>query len=334
MALLLALGPSLPSAHAAVTFPSDLFGIPKLADQIRSPIGLKLRDMRKAFGTQAHSANIVDFVGANGVKTSSVQYLRTLDAAKTKRLEETRIGAADDTALISESIVTEGVKLEYSDPAQRAYLDGSPDYGLLPNENLKMVTVRIGASEAIRFVSRRSTDLNTVRTEVFYGGATVLTVTDTLANNGTERSLEYFMPGNRYRVGGLGSYFTGSSSQPHTCRMVGVQSIIGADLRLSCDEKPLNTYAQFSQSLSDYVYTPLFANTIQPLIAQIVKDRFPTVVRPPNLATSGKMYTDILNILALLDSQRSNPNVLNAISTLRGYVSLIQDGTVEIKDSR
>jgi hypothetical protein len=321
-------------AYGAVTFPADLFGVERLADQIRSPIGLKIRDMRKAFGTRAQSSNAVDFVDANGSKSTGIRYVRTLNAAKTKRFEEAKILNVDETPLIVESISTEGTNLDYSDPAQRAYFDGPHAYSLLPNENLKTITLRIGYSEAFRFKSSRSSDRNTSRTEIFFGGTLVLTVVDVLANNGTERILEYRISGERFSVGGLGSFYSFWARPAHVCRIVGVQTIIGENFQMSCDGKRMNTYAEFSQTLSDHVFSPLFAYTAQPLITQILRDRFPIVQRPPNLATSGKMYSDILNILALLDPHRTTPAVLTVISTLRGYVSLIQDGTIEIRDNR
>jgi hypothetical protein len=103
---------------------------------------------------------------------------------------------------------------------------------------------------------------------------------------------------------------------------------------MECDGETVPTFDSFSKKISDFIYTPLVMNSAQPAIASLIKEEFPTVVRQRNLATGGKFYSDILNMLQQLEPQRSNQLVRNVISTLQNYVVLIQDGTVEIKDNR
>lgn len=333
---------SISSAHAILELPSELFTIETLANEIRSPINLRLNDMIKNYRIEESSAGrVFEFRDISQMTIMRIKFVQILNTDNSASHEELEILDGNDLSIFKETIDTQGVNLTKVDILKRILMkDTSKDlYGLAENEKDKTIKINFNMNPFVTVHSFRNDSITDLRTcvlnEVTIGQSKVYTLKNTLIN-GSKRIFEYIPHSNSFRFIINGNWNYASSTIPNY--RVEIDRPIGFSLdRISYynNSTEFSNNNAFLTEFNEGFYDFYLTTSIHEALNYVINSLFPKVSKIKSYGANSRLLDELSTLLIQLDQAKTNPALLNIITAkIREIKAAIDDNLITITDNR
>jgi|GEM_PF-4216715 len=330
------------AAYAGPGLPGEIPSFEAMAREIRSPITLKLQDLRSTFPMRETSPGVLTFSTEQGELVGTLTLVQTVNVNKTSRMEEVSYQLDDGKTALRERISTTGTDLKPTSATDRIFFADQNPHALKEGETRKIVSFFLGAIEIHRLVSSRgvhpSTGETTLVQEIYFADVKLLSIHDTTSVDGTRRIVDYI-----FHERGVDLQIPGARSRS-CCYPVGTYRVIATrppgylidTIRYFALGKEIFSLDDFVEIFSGNIYEPLFGkNGARGFMKDFVQRIFPKTERRINAATTSPFLIDLLNLRIQIEQAQTNPSLLSQISQkLTLIINAVRDGTLQINDTR
>lgn len=340
-----------------ITAPSGAFsavpGIPpeaktlsRIVLDIKAPLNRKLDQLRRTYGIREIKAGGFHFTDKDDQAVLTIETNRTLDSARTQRVEEFLYRNKFRQLILHEKVITHGENLRFHDFENRLFQTGVENYDFeSDDQTLKSATIDMGEGTVFKVMTIREKGAATEikRHQISVGQSQQLEITDTIYTKSNYRTYDYnilesqmlihAIGGSRFGWGQwLGTFRIGVRTSPELL----VPEIIYEKISTYGSTK-LNGVESFSRELYGNLIIPFIENGPVQLIKQVVESTWvwPASSSMQAIGAESKFLNELIVLRNEVNQAKTNPAVLSLIEIkLNMYITNIQEGALKINDFR
>ena len=313
---------------------------------IKRPLNRKLDALRRTYGIKKTKPGEFRFTDKSNQTVLTISVNRTLNRAKTRRVEEFLYRNGKRQVILHEKVITRGKDLEFHDLERRVFQAGAEIYDLQStDETMKDAILDMGAGTVFRVLTSRKKDagMQVKRHEISVGESRQLEISDTIHPARHYRTYTYRILDPQVRIYSASGVVSGWAQWLGTLR-IAVRTTPGLVLPEITYEKigpegsvKLGDLKSFSGELHRNLIMPFVVNGPVQLVNRLVGSHW-VWPRSRSVRAAGSQSEFLNQLIAIrneVDRAETDPALLSQVKAkLNVIIKDIKEGTLKIGDSR
>ena len=338
--------------------PPECKTLSRIVLDIKAPLNRKLDELRRTYGIREIKAGGFHFTDKNNEVVLTIETNRSLNAAKTQRVEEFLYRNRNRQLILHEKVITRGKNLKFHDFEKRLFQTGVETYDLEnADQTLKEATIHMGGPLFKVLTSReKSARVEIKRHQISVGESQQLEIRDTIYTEDGYRTYEYKILDHQIQILAIGHPGFGWAQWLGTFR-IGIRTTPGlylpevtyekSGMEWTIDDPPgklrsmhyanLNGFESFSRELHENLIVPFIERGPVHVINKVVGMKFvwPESRSMRSIGADSKFLNELIVIRNQVNQAKTNPSVLSLVEIkLNVIIRDIQEGTLKINDFR